>query len=118
MDWKLMDDTGNPENANAGNGGDLVKHTVYLATLRFLFLHMSLGNRDCACENATRVEASIASPLRAADCFHAFTQMPRRIVRSCFKVPSGTSSPQSAAGRPGWRRSSGTAGQHSSMPLL
>lgn len=31
-----MDDPSNPENNNAGNGGDLVKHTVYLATLHFL----------------------------------------------------------------------------------
>jgi hypothetical protein len=31
-----MDDPGNVENRNAGNGGDLVKHTVYLETLRFL----------------------------------------------------------------------------------
>jgi len=31
-----MDDSANIQNANAGNGGDLVKHTVYLATLRFL----------------------------------------------------------------------------------
>jgi hypothetical protein len=31
-----MDDPGNTENRNAGNGGDLVKHTVYLETVRFL----------------------------------------------------------------------------------
>lgn len=36
MDWKMMDDPANVENRNAGNGGDLVKHTVYLAVLRFL----------------------------------------------------------------------------------
>jgi 23S rRNA A2030 N6-methylase RlmJ len=36
MDWKLMDDQANDQNRNAGNGGDLVKHTVYLATLDFL----------------------------------------------------------------------------------
>jgi hypothetical protein len=36
VDWKLMDDPANGENRNAGNGGDLVKHTVYLAVLRFL----------------------------------------------------------------------------------
>jgi len=36
MDWKLMDDAANIENRNAGNGGDLVKHTVYLAVLRSL----------------------------------------------------------------------------------
>ena len=36
MNWKLMDDAANEQNPNAGNGGDLVKHTVYLATLDFL----------------------------------------------------------------------------------
>ena len=36
MDWKMLDDPINIENRNAGNGGDLVKHTVYLATLQFL----------------------------------------------------------------------------------
>jgi hypothetical protein len=35
-DWKLMEDPANVENLNAGNGGDLVKHTVYLALLRHL----------------------------------------------------------------------------------
>jgi 23S rRNA A2030 N6-methylase RlmJ len=36
VDWKALDDPQNIENNNAGNGGDLVKHTVYLATLQFL----------------------------------------------------------------------------------
>ncbi len=36
MDWRLWDDPTNIENRNAGNGGDIVKHTVYLAALRFL----------------------------------------------------------------------------------
>src|SRR6266550_1635342 len=35
VNWKLMEDQ-NKENWNAGNGGDLVKHTVYLAALRYL----------------------------------------------------------------------------------
>lgn len=35
-DWKLMDDSANVENRNAGNGGDVVKHTVYLTVLRYL----------------------------------------------------------------------------------
>jgi hypothetical protein len=35
MDFKPMDDP-DKQNKNAGNGGDLVKHTVYLATLDFL----------------------------------------------------------------------------------
>ncbi len=51
MDWKLMDDPNNPENGNAGNGGDLVKHTVYLATLRYLLTqepwNSGLRLREC-----------------------------------------------------------------------
>lgn len=35
MGWKSLNDT-NIENGNAGNGGDLVKHTVYLVILHFL----------------------------------------------------------------------------------
>src|SRR5689334_11700657 len=36
MLWKLVDDKHNRQNKNAGNGGDLMKHTVYLVTLDFL----------------------------------------------------------------------------------
>ena len=37
--WMLLDDPGNRENKNAGNGGDLVKHTVYLALLDYVLQH-------------------------------------------------------------------------------
>ncbi|MBZ5596598.1 MAG: hypothetical protein LAP39_30525 [Acidobacteriia bacterium] len=51
MDWKVMDDPANIENRNGGNGGDLVKHTVYLATLRFLLAREPWRNgllvREC-----------------------------------------------------------------------
>ncbi|HEV7674981.1 MAG TPA: hypothetical protein VGQ12_10660 [Candidatus Angelobacter sp.] len=51
MDWKMLDDPENVENKNAGNGGDLVKHTVYLATLQFLLRQPpwleSLRLREC-----------------------------------------------------------------------
>lgn len=36
MGWDQLEDPENPENRNAGNGGDLGKHSVYLATLRYL----------------------------------------------------------------------------------
>ena len=36
LDWKLMEDPANVANRIAGNGGDLVKHTVYLSLLRYL----------------------------------------------------------------------------------
>ncbi|CAA9560502.1 MAG: hypothetical protein AVDCRST_MAG73-3654 [uncultured Thermomicrobiales bacterium] len=36
MPWQQLGDPGNPENGNASNGGDLCKHTVYLALLDYL----------------------------------------------------------------------------------
>ena len=36
VDWRVLDDPDNPQNHNAGNGGDLVKHTVYLTLLETL----------------------------------------------------------------------------------
>jgi hypothetical protein len=51
INWKQMDDPANPENRHAGNGGDLVKHTVYLALLRHLLSHEPWRNgmilREC-----------------------------------------------------------------------
>lgn len=51
MSWQQMNDPNNVENGNAGNGGDLVKHTVYLATLRSLLQHspwrQGLRLREC-----------------------------------------------------------------------
>jgi 23S rRNA A2030 N6-methylase RlmJ len=51
VDWKVLDDPVNKQNRNAGNGGDLVKHTVYLATLRFLLArepwNKGLRLREC-----------------------------------------------------------------------
>ncbi len=35
VEWESVRDE-NTQNSNAGNGGDLVKHTVYLSTVRFL----------------------------------------------------------------------------------
>jgi 23S rRNA A2030 N6-methylase RlmJ len=39
MPWRTIADPHNPENRNAGNLGDLVKHTVYLTALRVLLRH-------------------------------------------------------------------------------
>lgn len=36
MKWTGLQDAENPENKNAGNGGDLVKHTVYLTVITHL----------------------------------------------------------------------------------
>ncbi len=36
MPWRQLHDPDNPENRNAGNGGDLGKHTVYLTVLDYL----------------------------------------------------------------------------------
>jgi hypothetical protein len=51
MSWQHLHDPDNPENKNAGNGGDLVKHTVYLTTLEYLLAHSPWSNelhvREC-----------------------------------------------------------------------
>ncbi len=51
LHWKQIDDPDNRQNKNAGNGGDLVKHTVYLATIRYLLHHRpwseGLHLREC-----------------------------------------------------------------------
>ena len=51
MSWNELDDRENIENRNAGNGGDLVKHTVYLTTLEYLLTHLPWSNelrvREC-----------------------------------------------------------------------
>ena len=51
MDWHELQDPDNPENRNAGNGGDLGKHSVYLATLRYLMARepwaQELRVREC-----------------------------------------------------------------------
>ena len=50
MTWMLQTDQ-NRQNGNAGNGGDLVKHTVYLALLDELLKHepwrSNLRLREC-----------------------------------------------------------------------
>jgi hypothetical protein len=51
MSWRQLHDPENPENRNAGNGGDLVKHTVYLTTLDYLLARFPWSNelrvREC-----------------------------------------------------------------------
>src|SRR5205085_9756067 len=49
--WHELHDPENPENRNAGNGGDLVKHTIYLGALDYLLAHSPWSNelrvREC-----------------------------------------------------------------------
>jgi 23S rRNA A2030 N6-methylase RlmJ len=51
MPWRSLEDPDNPENRNAGNVGDLVKHTVYLTALRSLLAQPEWGQqlrlREC-----------------------------------------------------------------------
>jgi hypothetical protein len=51
MDWIGLKDPDNIENRNAGNGGDLGKHAVYLAALKYLLTHEPWSNelrvREC-----------------------------------------------------------------------
>jgi hypothetical protein len=51
MPWCQLQDNDNDQNQNTGNGGDLVKHTVYLAVLDYLLAHApwstELRVREC-----------------------------------------------------------------------
>jgi hypothetical protein len=51
MPWRKLRDPGNPQNPHGGNGGDLVKYTVYLAVLDYLLDHSpwrtELRVREC-----------------------------------------------------------------------
>ncbi len=51
MTWRQLNDPTNRENRNAGNGGDLVKHTVYLTVLDYLLANDPWSNetrvREC-----------------------------------------------------------------------
>ncbi|MGB9485810.1 MAG: hypothetical protein WCD04_06840 [Terriglobia bacterium] len=51
MTWRQSDDSKNRQNKNAGNGGDLVKHTVYLTVLNYLLARSPWSNelrvREC-----------------------------------------------------------------------
>ena len=51
MPWRRLHDPHNPENRNAGNGGDVVKHVVYLTLLDVLLdrqpWHDELRLREC-----------------------------------------------------------------------
>jgi hypothetical protein len=73
MDWKLMNDPANPENKNAGNGGDLVKHTVYLATLRYLLAHKpwSDGLRLRECHAGRGIYGVPVGSRKVLSCLHS-----------------------------------------------
>jgi len=51
ISWRQLQDPENRENRNAGNGGDLVKHTVYLTTLDYFLGQSPWSNglrvREC-----------------------------------------------------------------------
>ena len=74
--WTRLQDPDNPENKNAGNGGDLIKHTVYLTVLEQLLSHAPWRER-----------------LRVREC-HAGSGMysipvgdPRRPMLECLYKP-------------------------------
>ena len=51
MPWRALNDPDNPQNWNAGNGGDIVKHTVYLTVWDYLLTlspwSVELRVREC-----------------------------------------------------------------------
>src|SRR5436190_15381929 len=60
--WHERHDPENPENRNAGNGGDLVKHTIYLSALDYLLAHSPWERR---------AERSVAA---RRDCYRTLIQ--------------------------------------------
>ena len=44
MGWRELNDSTNPMDKKAGNGGDLVKHTVYLTVLDYLLARSPWSN--------------------------------------------------------------------------
>jgi len=75
VDWKLVDDPANDANRVAGNGGDLVKHTVYLSVLRFLLgqepWHSKLIVRECHAGQGTYRIPDGDPRCRLLSCLHA-----------------------------------------------
>ena len=71
MPWRQLHDPDNPENRNGGNGGDLGKHTVYLAVLDYLLARSpwsaELRVREChAGRGMYRIPTDARRPL--LDC--------------------------------------------------
>jgi hypothetical protein len=70
-----MDDPANIENRNAGNGGDLVKHTVYLALLRYLLAHEPWSEglllRECHAGQGVYLIADGDSRSRLLSCLYS-----------------------------------------------
>src|SRR5271167_4312583 len=70
-----MNDQANIENRNAGNGGDLMKHTVYLVTLRFLLGHepwrQGLRLRECHAGRGIYDIPEWDARRRLLSCFYA-----------------------------------------------
>jgi hypothetical protein len=82
VDWKLMDDPANVENRNAGNGGDLVKHTVYLAVLRFLLA-----------QEPWRSKLTVRECHAGRGAYRIPDRDPRRKLLSCLYASGAGSSP-------------------------
>lgn len=84
-----MDDPANEQNRNAGNGGDLVKHTVYLATLDFLLKrepwHQGMRLREC---HAGRGIYHVIFDTNRGRCFRVSTQFKPRVKRFCSNAHS------------------------------
>ncbi|GEM_PF-320232 len=76
VDCNLMHDRANKANNVAGNGGDLVKHTVYLAVLRFLLgqepWRSKLLVREChAGQGAYRIPEGDSRRHRLLSCLYS-----------------------------------------------
>jgi hypothetical protein len=74
-EWQRFEDAENIENRNAGNGGDLVKHTVYLTVLDYLLARdpWSKGLRIRECHAGRGIYAIPSDDSRQAllECLYA-----------------------------------------------
>src|SRR5205085_5719148 len=81
--WHELHDPENPENRNAGNGGDLVKHTIYLGALDYLLAHSPWSNelrvRECHAGRGCTVSPGM---IPRGYCWNAYTA-PSPVMLEC-----------------------------------
>ena len=128
MTWHRLHDPENPENRNAGNGGDLVKHVVYLATLDYLLAQPPWSNqlrvREChagrgmyaiPCADARRfLLGGLCSPLGAENGIpiHDTQRASQSALELWPREPEELNWYSGSAVLNAWRLSAAQAGSH------
>ena len=107
-----MDDPTNKENKNAGNGGDLVKHTVYFAVLRSFAArepwNQGLRVRECHAGRGIYRIPDGDTRRRLLSCLHAdpasrdepilLRNVQRRILDALARSPGAAGDPSGTPG--------------------